>query len=127
MGRIWRPMKTNARTFSRKTAVSQTAYDGSRSRAGVRAGAGRATVTAKQNIVRTLERPSRSAMIQTPNAEMNWMMMAVGTSRTPLVSHRTGRASATPATMLPTRTSSSVGARLPIESDFIATAPTASR
>ena len=46
MGRICRPMKMNARMFSANTAVSQTAYVGMRIRAGVRAGAVRATVTA---------------------------------------------------------------------------------
>ena len=107
--------------------MSQTAYDGSRSRAGVRDGAVRATETAKQNIVRTLESPSRSARIQTPNAEMNWRMIAVGTSRTRFVSFRTIHPSTGPATMLPTRTSRSVGPTLPIENAFIATAPTASR
>ena len=39
-------MKTKASTFSTKTAVSHTAYDGMRIRAGMRAGAMRATVIA---------------------------------------------------------------------------------
>ena len=82
---------------------------------------------AKLTIVRTLERPSRSARIQTPNVLMNWRMTAVGTSRTSFVSHNMSHASAGPTTMLPTTTNRSVGARLPIENAFIATAPTASR
>ena len=107
--------------------MSHTAYDGSRTRAGVRTGARRATKTAKQNIVRTLERPRRSAMIQTPNVEMNWRMIAVGTSSTAFVTFSISHPRTGPTTMLPTTTSSSVGPRLPSVNDCIATAPTASR
>jgi hypothetical protein len=39
-------MKMNARMFRENTTVSHTAYDGMRVRAGTRAGAVRATVTA---------------------------------------------------------------------------------
>ena len=120
-------MNTKASTLSTKTADSQTAYDGTRIRAGVSSGARRATAIAKLTIVRTLERPSRSARIQTPNVVMNWTMTAVGTSLMFCVSHRRGQDSAIPATMLPTTTSRSVGATFPTENAFTATAPTASR
>ena len=46
IGRICSPMKTNASTFKTNTTVSHTAYEGMRSRAGMRAGAVRATVIA---------------------------------------------------------------------------------
>ena len=64
-------MKMNARTFSRKTTVSHTAYDGMRMRAGTRSGAVRAVVMAKHTIVSTPDSPMRSARIQTPNVPMN--------------------------------------------------------
>lgn len=71
IGRICKPMKMKASTFSRKTTVSHTAYDGIRIRAGVRAGAVRATKMAKHTMVSTPDRPIRSARIQTPNVVTN--------------------------------------------------------
>ena len=71
IGRICKPMKTNARTFSTKTTVSHTAYDGMRIRAGMRSGAVRAAVMAKHTMVSTPDRPIRSARIQTPNVLTN--------------------------------------------------------
>ncbi len=93
----------------------------------MRSGARRAAAMAKLTVVRTLESPSRSARIHTPNALMNWRMMEVGASRTLSTSRRTSHASAGPATMLPTTMNRRFGAREPIENVFAATAPTASR
>src|SRR5690349_7538572 len=103
-------MNTNARTFRRKTAVSQTAYDGMRIRAGVLAGARRATAIAKHTIVRTGETPSRSERIQTPKVVQNWTMTAVGTSRMLRVTRRVSQASARPTAALPATITSSDGA-----------------
>src|SRR5437867_8756153 len=120
-------MNTNASTLTTKTTVSHTAYEGTRIRAGVRSGARRETAIAKHTIVRTPERPTRSATIQTPNVVMNWKMIAVGTSVILFVRARTSRASTGPATRLPATASRNAGATARIENALAATAPTASR
>ena len=115
IGRICRPMKMKASTFSMKTTVSHTAYDGMRSRAGMRSGAVRATAMAKHTMVSTPERPIRSASIQTPNVVTNWRMMAVGTSCTRSVQRSVSHASAGPATTLPATANRKAGATAPKE------------
>src|SRR5262245_58173729 len=120
-------MKMNARTFNRKTTVSHTAYEGTRIRAGVRAGAVRATVTAKHTIVSPPERPIASARIQTPNVVTNCRITAVGTSRIRAVHLRVSHPSAGPTTRLPATANRNVGATDPIEKLLAATAPTARR
>ena len=82
---------------------------------------------AKHTIVSTPERPTRSATIQTPNALMNWTMIAVGTSSILRVAARRSLPIRGPATTLPATASRNAGATLRMENAPATIAPTASR
>src|SRR5712671_6211851 len=104
MGPSCSPTRMKARTLSTKTTTSQTAYEGIRSRAGIRAGELRAVAMAKVTMVMIPERRSRSARIQTANVATNWMMTEVATSVTRETVKSKTRDKAMPTSTLPTDT-----------------------
>src|SRR5207245_2657634 len=98
-----------ARTFRTKTTTSQTAYEGMRRRAGMRAGALRAVRMAKVTMVMMPERRSRSARIQTAKVVTNWMMTEVATSRIRPTMNSKRRDKTAPTSTLPRDTTASNG------------------
>ena len=120
-------MNTNASTLSTKTAVSHTAYDGMRMRAGVTSDAGRATASAKQTIVNTPERP---IVRDNPDAERADELNddrgghVAGCVLSPESAATRPRG---PATTLPTTATRNVGGDARIEKVLAASAPMARR
>src|SRR5438132_8715650 len=98
-----------ARTFRTKTRTSQTAYEGMRRRAGMRAGALRAVRMAKVTMVMMPERRGRSARIQTAKVVTNWMMTEVATSRIRPTMNSKRRDKTAPTSTLPRDTTASNG------------------
>jgi len=78
-------------------------------------------------MVRTPDRPMRSARIQTPNVVTNCRMIAVGTSSTRSKTRRKIQPSAGPTTRLPATATMKVGATEAKEKLPAAAAPTARR
>ena len=109
------------------TAASHTAYDGTRTAAGIEGDERRDKTTAAVTITSTPDSASRSARIQMPNVPMNCMTIELGTCEKRRTMLPNTNAYNTPTTTLPISTNASDDTT-PIELPaFAIAAPTASR